>query len=192
MGNPSSTLQLQRRSSRSHCKSSGYESFGLDSESTSVDSYHGTLNVNPSKDATIPYSLSDNQVSHTLISTVPILHYDEKFVDRLDRHWRFEEIKRLKKKQEHLKGELYSAKSRINSDPRRWSYELHTESSGLDPTDPNFVEAFERETVILDKRVAACKSHVTLATSFVNRKAAGSRAQGCAADCSVYKVPDTA
>jgi len=192
MGIPSSTLQLQRRSSRSHCKSSGYESFGLDSESTSVDSYHGTLNVNPSKDATtIPYSLSDNQVSHTLISTVPILHYDEKFVDRLDRHWRFEEIKRLKKKQEHLKGELYSAKSRINSDPRRWSYELHTESSGLDPTDPNFVEAFEKETVILNKRVQACKSHVVLSTCFDNKTSDDSKqydqrynkSQGCTADC---------
>ena len=28
---------------REHCKSSGYESIGLDSESTSVDSYTGTL-----------------------------------------------------------------------------------------------------------------------------------------------------
>ena len=125
---------------------------------------------------------------------VAILQYDEGKVTRLDRHWRFEEIKRLKKKQEQLKGELFSAKTRINSDPDRWSYELHTEASGLDPTDPNFVEAFERETVILDKRVAACKSHVTLATSFVNRKEAGSRGQGqgCAGDCGVYEVPDTA
>ena len=31
------------RVSRAHCKSSGYESIGLDSESTSVDSYTGTL-----------------------------------------------------------------------------------------------------------------------------------------------------
>ena len=106
-----------------------------------------------------------------------------------------DEIKRLKKKQEHLKDELYSAKSRINSDPDRWSYELHTEASGLDPTDPNFVEAFEKETVILDKRVQACKSHVVFSTSFMNRKSSEdrkrlgaeyNRSQGCTADCEPY------
>ena len=110
----------------------------------------------------------------------------------------FEEIKRLKKKQEHLKDELYSAKSRINSDPDRWSYELHTEASGLDHTDPNFVEAFEKETVILDKRVQACKSHVVFSTSFMNRKSSEdrkrlgaeyNRSQGCTADCEPYGQP---
>ena len=148
IGNPSSSssgVTLQRRSSRSHCKSSGYESFGLESESTSVESCHAALNTG---------------------SEVPILQYDETTVSRLDRHWRFEEIKRLKKRQEELKGELLSAKSRIGSDPGQWSYELHTEASGLELTDPNFVEAFEAETAILDKRVQACKSHVEVATCF--------------------------
>jgi len=79
------------------------------------------------------------------------------------------EIKRLKKRQEELKGELLSAKSRIGSDPAEWSYELHTESSGLDLTDPNFVEAFEAEVTVLDKRVQACKSHVEVATCFDRR-----------------------
>ena len=156
IGNPSSSssgVALQRRSSRSHCKSSGYESFGLESESTSVESYHGTLSSGPATD-------------------LPILQYDEKTVSRLDRHWRFEEIKRLKKRQEELKGELLSAKSRIGSDPTEWSYELHTESSGLEITDPNFVEAFEAEVTVLDKRVQACKSHVEVATCFDNRSQA--------------------
>ena len=123
-----------------------------------------------------------------------------------DRHWRFEEIKRLKKRQEALKDELLTAKSRINrkSETGSWSYELHTEASGLEPTDPSFVEAFEKETGILDKRVQACKSHVTLATSFMNRKSGtGSsedgklleyqeynRSQGCTADCEPYGSPE--
>ena len=174
IGNPpttsSSGVTLQRRSSRSHCASSGYESIGLESESTSVESYHGTL-------------------AQAQDRSVPILQYDEGTVSRLDRHWRFEEIKRLKKRQEQLKGELFSAKSRIKtrSESDNWSYELHTEASGLDHTDPNFVEAFEAETVILDKRVQACKSHVVVTTCFDNRPAspATTNAQltGCTADC---------
>ena len=169
-----------RRVSRSHCKSSGYESIGGESESTSVESYHGAVTSDQTTDG------------------VQILNYDSDTVTRMDRHWRFEEIKRLKKKQEHLKDELYSAKSRINSDPDRWSYELHTEASGLDPTDPNFVEAFEKETVILDKRVQACKSHVVFSTSFMNRKSSEdrkrlgaeyNRSQGCTADCEPYGQP---
>ena len=161
-GNPpttTSSVTLQRRSSRSHCASSGYESIGLESESTSLE--------------------SDQDRS------VPILQYDETTVSRLDRHWRFQEIKRLKKRQELLKGELFSAKSRIKtrSEPDNWSYELHTEASGLDHTDPNFVEAFEAETAILDKRVQACKSHVTVTTCFDNKPAADSQHTGCTADC---------
>ena len=183
IGSQANSLQLQRRSSRSHCKSSGYESIGLESlesESTSVDSCHATLNnVKEGEDNLGP-------------SSVQILQYDENTVDRMDRHWRFEEIKRLKKKQQHLKGELFCAKSRINSDPGKWSYELHTEESGLEPTDPNFVEAFEKETVILDKRVQACKSHVVLSTCFVNteddreHKGQYGQYQGCTADCEAY------
>ena len=161
-GNPpttTSSVTLQRRSSRSHCASSGYESIGLESESTSLE--------------------SDQDRS------VPILQYDETTVSRLDRHWRFQEIKRLKKRQELLKGELFSAKSRIKtrSEPDNWSYELHTEASGLDHTDPNFVEAFEAETAILDKRVQACKSHVTVTTCFDHGPPADSQHTGCTADC---------
>ena len=116
-------------------------------------------------------------------SSMPILQYDEQMVDRLDRHWRFQQIKQLKKRQETLKDELYSAKLRLNCDPGRWSYELHTEQSGLDPTDPNFVEAFERETVILSKRVAACQSHVTLSTCFDRAGGRAGQDEGCTADC---------
>jgi kinesin family protein 26 len=147
---------------REHCKSSGYESFGLDCESLSLgsgDSAQGAL--------------------------LPILSYTEQTVRRMDRTWRFQEVKRLKKRQEELKTELSSAKARIGSEPGHWSYELHTEESGMEPTDPNFVEAFERETAILDKRVQACRSHVSLSTAFVGRRGEEERGayQGCTSDC---------
>ena len=149
---------------REHCKSSGYESFGLDCESLSLGSGDSPAAPSP---------------------ILPILSYNEQTVRRMDRNWRFQEIKRLKKRQEELKTELSSAKARINSDPDRWSYELHTEASGMEPTDPNFVEAFERETAILDKRVQACQSHVVVSTAFVGQKKEEERGayRGCTADC---------
>ena len=155
---------------REHCKSSGYESFGLDCESLSLGS-----GDSPS---TAGGASSPNNL-------LPILSYNEQTVRRMDRTWRFQEIKRLKKRQEELKTELFSAKARINSDPQRWSYELHTEESGMEPTDPNFVEAFERETAILDKRVQACRSHVVVSTAFVGQAKDEERGayRGCTADC---------
>ena len=149
---------------REHCKSSGYESFGLDCESLSLGSGDSPAASSP---------------------TLPILKYNEQTVHRMDRTWRFQEIKRLKKRQEELKTELSSAKARINCDPSKWSYELHTEESGMESTDPNFVEAFERETAILDKRVQACRSHVVVSTTFDGQRKKEERGafRGCTADC---------
>lgn len=35
--------------------------------------------------------------------------------------------------------------------------------------DPNYLEALEKETVILAKRVQACKSHIMMVTCFDSR-----------------------
>ena len=156
VGSPSRAgLSVRRRSSRSHCKSSGYESI-VDSERSSVDSYQGTIN---------PGDKSRERQRNGPLD-LELVAYDDAFIRRLDDRWRLEEYRRLKRRQERLKAELSSAKSRIGADPRRWSYELHTEGSGMDPANPNFVEAFRAETSILDKRVKACQSHVLLVTSF--------------------------
>ena len=46
---------------------------------------------------------------------------------------------------------------------------VHVEGS-MDYKDPSFVEALERETAILAKRVAACKSRILIVTSFASSR----------------------
>ena len=46
---------------------------------------------------------------------------------------------------------------------------MHVEEA-MDADHPSFVEVLERETAILAKRVAACKSRVLMATCFVGGK----------------------
>ena len=175
-----------RRVSRTQCRSSGYESIGLESERDSLDSCQGALQANIASSSSDRVSVKKQRNNNP--SPIPIIDYDQSFVQRLDCLWRFQEIKRLKKQQEQLKGELSSAKDRINVDPKRWSYDLHTKDSGLDHTDPNFVEAFQRETEILGKRVAACQAHVVLTTCFDRQQPGGAEQEqlgdsGCTADC---------
>ena len=177
-------VQLQHKLSRDNCRSSGYESYGLESERESLDSCQGTLNRSKDRLCSRDRLCSDSvRAERNNSSPLPILDYDQTFVTRLDSLWRFQEIKRLQKRQELLKTELSSAKERINVDPKRWSFDLHTQSSGLDQTDPSFVEAFQRETEILGKRVAACQSHVVLTTCFDHPGCTDSESLGCTSDC---------
>lgn len=164
-------IEFTQKLSRANCRSSGYESIGLESERESLHSYQGTLNHTYE-------TLSPKRTA----SPLPILEYDKTFVSRLDSLWRFQEIKRLQKQQEQLKVELSSAKERINVDQKRWSYDLHTQESGLDQTDPTFLEAFQRETEILGKRVAACQAHVVLTTCF-DHVVSEDHMIGCTSDC---------
>ena len=131
----------KKRVRASHCKSSGYESSNGDRD-----------------------SLEDDVV------TTSILKYDQSFIDRLDKRWRFDEVRRLRHSQATLKRELKDAKDRIHAES--WSFELHVEESlngspaAIQETDPTFVEALAKETSILKKRVDACKNHAVLQTCF--------------------------
>lgn len=78
-------------------------------------------------------------------------------------------IHQLKAEQATLKVELAAAKLRLGIGVHQWSYELHVEEA-MDADHPSFVEVLERETAILAKRVAACKSRVLMATCFVGGK----------------------
>ncbi|XP_014681648.1 PREDICTED: kinesin-like protein KIF26B [Priapulus caudatus] len=85
--------------------------------------------------------------------------------ERREQEMKRQTIAKLKAKQEALKKELADAKGHLMINPSRWSYELHVEES-MAPTNPSFIEVLEKETHILEKRVAACKSHIMIVTCF--------------------------
>ena len=137
-------------------------------------------------------------VNSAVFDELKVVDYDETFIDRLDKRWRFDEVRRLRQSQTVLKEELKSAKEMIHADPKRWSFELHVEENligggggvqgrrskaAIQETDPTFVEALAKETSILKKRVDACKYHAVLQTCFdfkplvVNPLLAGSSSQ---------------
>ena len=172
-GGRGALLMMKGEKRALHCKSSGYESFGLEQESTSerdsIDS--------PTKPE------ANGGGGKSAVEVVP---YEEDFVKRLDTRGRFCQVKELKQTQEQLKLEMQKAKERIAADPNKWSYELHLESAAVvhqsDQTDPSFVEAFGKETQILQKRIDACKAHVNLVTCFDVGSTTTSEAARTAAD----------
>ncbi|XP_059091556.1 uncharacterized protein LOC131887076 [Tigriopus californicus] len=153
-----------RRANNKHCKSSGYESVGLESERDSIESPtigNKTLLDHPSPTKALTFL-------QFKLPPLRLVQYGEEYVKRLDCRARFNQFQKLKSEQRALKRQMSQAKSRLGADPRRWSYELHLEDSVVsqDKTNPTFVEAFEKETQILRKRVAACQSHVKVVTCF--------------------------
>ena len=144
-----------------------------DGESTRTSSTNKENSGDEKKTVTLTTTSSFKQLTKS-----PILNYDQAHIDRLDKRWRFDEVRRLRQSQNCLKEELTKAKERIGADPKRWSFELHVEENlsnnsspaqnGIQDTDPTFVEALDKETSILGKRVDACKSHAVLQTCFAH------------------------
>ena len=102
------------------------------------------------------------------LEPLDLLSYDENFIQRLDERWRLHEVRRLQQQQEDLKVDLQEAKTRIGAS--KWTFGLHVADSvkcgKVASTDPAIVEALQKETSILGKRVEAAKSHAVLTTSF--------------------------
>ncbi|CAH8479455.1 unnamed protein product [Schistosoma rodhaini] len=86
-------------------------------------------------------------------------------VQEMERQIRYEKTYDLLAQQDMLKMELMTAKDRLLIDPSTWSFDLYV-AEQMDPDDPSFLEALEKETEILRKRVDACKSHIMLITCF--------------------------
>lgn len=163
-------------------KSSGYESSagGVDSsERDSIDSLKGlesemkekviatttnTVGVNTSKPST--------SLTKKLLEPLNVIKYEESFIQKLDERWRSCEVKRLQQQQKELKVDLKEAKQRISRSEKNpsWSFNLHVADSvkngKVKSTDPSIIEALQKETQILSKRVNAAKSHAVLTTSF--------------------------
>uniref|UniRef100_A0A915KNB1 Uncharacterized protein n=1 Tax=Romanomermis culicivorax TaxID=13658 RepID=A0A915KNB1_ROMCU len=83
------------------------------------------------------------------------------------------EIDRLYQMQNILKEELKNAKERLGVPANKWNYDLHISQYNNSLNQSDFLEALRQETKILEKRVAACKSHVMMVTVFDST--AGSR-----------------
>ena len=175
-----SLLTASKRASQR--KSSGYESSagGVDSsERDSIDSLKGlesetkekviatttnTVGVNTSKPST--------SLTKKLLEPLNVIKYEESFIQKLDERWRSCEVKRLQQQQKELKVDLKEAKQRISRSEKNpsWSFNLHVADSvkngKVKSTDPSIIEALQKETQILSKRVNAAKSHAVLTTSF--------------------------
>ena len=224
--NSSSNLLASKRTSER--KSSGYESSsagGVDSsERDSIDSLKGLASSDEGA-TTSANKVVHQQHQHRLQQLQPppsaqltaikkfyhglepldLLSYDENFIQRLDERWRLHEVRRLQQQQQELKVDLTQAKTRIGADKSKWSFGLHVADSVRDglvaSTDPSILEALQKETSILGKRVEAAKSHAVLTTSFdvsaeaVTTKLMSSRSSGgtpaptcCTTDCEAAEV----
>ncbi|XP_034945741.1 uncharacterized protein [Chelonus insularis] len=158
--------------SRHRAESSGYDSVVRDSEISSIAS-DSSRQTSALQEHQAVGQLAEF-VQHVQQEVpVAILAYTGEDVEILDRRGRIRseprgvmfKINNLRLRQRLLKIELRDAKRRLLIPDDRWSYDLHVENS-MDWKDSAFIEALEAETLILQKRVEACKSHVLLVTCF--------------------------
>ncbi len=189
-----SPSQQHRRKSNKHCRSSGYESSAADSLDSPISNAAIANNLQPASEEPESSSSSNNE-QLTLckeLGTLPplcLVRYEDEDVGRMDVRWRQEQVLLIRHEQERLKAEMDAAKSRINSDPGRWSYELHVENSkrekkpSSEEEEEAFVEAFAKETQILSKRVDACKAHVELVTCFDVDTGKSTSERSCTTEC---------
>ncbi|XP_049835045.1 uncharacterized protein LOC126278815 [Schistocerca gregaria] len=136
----------------------------------------GAASASASGSASAPAAPAGGRVARVVPRTkatldadaMSVLQYCREDVARLERRWtevRASQVRELRQQQAGLRRELADAKARLLLPTSRWGYDLHVEES-MDPRAPGFVEALQRETEILRKRVAACKSRVLMATCF--------------------------
>ena len=184
-------------------KSSGYESSagGVDSsERDSIDSLKDGLSdehQQPQQKQILhkqPPSASLTAIKkfYQGLEPLDLLSYDENFIQRLDERWRLHEVRRLQQQQEDLKVDLQEAKTRIGAS--KWTFGLHVADSvkggKVASTDPAIVEALQKETSILGKRVEAAKSHAVLTTSFDVSPEVSANQMGtcCTTECEAAEV----
>ncbi|CAH8435806.1 unnamed protein product [Heterobilharzia americana] len=124
-------------------------------------------NISSQLSTNMKNSIPENSSS---VSCVLPLYSEE--VQEMERQIRYEKTYDLLAQQDMLKMELMTAKDRLLIDPSTWSFDLYV-AEQMDPDDPSFLEALEKETEILRKRVDACKSHIMLITCFDSQLKSG-------------------
>lgn len=84
-----------------------------------------------------------------------------------DEPWRSRRVGELLAVQQELKQQLHEAKRTLMLPDNSWSYDLLVASNTSQRRDLSYVEALEKETAILQRRVDACKSRIMLVTSLL-------------------------
>ena len=191
--NSSTNNNLLTSKRTSERKSSGYESSagGVDSsERDSIDSLKDGLDEAVNKVVPHPQLPPSAQLTaikkfYHGLEPLDLLSYDENFIQRLDERWRLHEVRRLQNLQENLKTDLKEAKILIGA-KSKWTYGLHVADSVQEGSvpDPSILEALQKETSILNKRVEAAKSHAVLTTSFdVSDRISKATVMCCTTEC---------
>ncbi|XP_037787213.1 protein FAM76B-like isoform X1 [Penaeus monodon] len=167
-------------------ESSGYESIPRDSECSSFSSSQDSeMDEEHRRDAQAQSQALQQQQPQPKpqatddLSKVQVEEWSEEDVKRYEGRPRAADIPQLRASRQQilslktiqraLKADLAQAKGNLNVPSDSWSYELHIkEDSPMDHR--TFVEALARETVILQKRVAAARSRVLVVTAFLPRQ----------------------
>lgn len=120
-------------------------------------------------------SSSDNGKGVGKIEPLLIQEYSMDDVERMGRRRREEEmratckrrhkVQELLLRQERLKKDLAHAKRLLMVCPSSWSFDLHV-AEQMEQDNPHYLEALDKETHILEKRVEAAKSRIMLVTCF--------------------------
>ncbi|KAF7260625.1 hypothetical protein EG68_02171 [Paragonimus skrjabini miyazakii] len=136
------------------------------SEDTSEETSSSPLSVRyvPPRDTEVPvyaHPSTVEPVESPLPSSQVVKEDDREMLCQI----RYEKIYDLLAQQDALKWELLSAKEQLMVDPSTWNFDLHV-AEQMDPDASGFLEALEKETEILRKRVDACKSHLMFITCF--------------------------
>jgi len=71
----------------------------------------------------------------------------------------------IKAKQQELMNELSATKNYLMAEDSFWSYDLHVDEC-MSSEDEGYLEALQKETEVLEKRVIAAKQHIMMITSF--------------------------
>ena len=173
-GGGASKINMAASNRGSQRKSSGYESSAGGVDSSERDSIDSLKALEPTE--------QPQKKSIVGLEPLPVIKYEESFIQKLDERWRSLEVRRLQQQQTQLKDELKEAKDRIKAS--KWTFGLHVADSvqkgRVKSTDPAIVEALQQETNILGKRIDAAKSHAILTTSFDVDKA---QDNCCTTDC---------
>ncbi|XP_067943120.1 uncharacterized protein [Watersipora subatra] len=139
----------------------------------SVSSGYESMTMNSTEDIFQPASAREESRMTKLASDVSAdsenksndNETDESQLSMSNHVTRESRIKHLLCQQALLKREMAEAKTRLMVPASAWNFDTHVASQADGRDDDDYLEALEKETSTLQKRLDACKSHIMLITS---------------------------